>query len=451
MKVKSSKYSRNYAIFFIFLLLKLAGVNAQEAFEVRPSIKTIVIDAGHGGKDPGCHGASAQEKHVCLSMALMLGEMIQANYPDIKVIYTRNTDVFVELDERAHIANKNNADLFICIHANAATPSVAGVETYVLGLHKTEAQQQIAERENATIYLEEDKGAKYKDFDLTPDALIARQIQLSVFLNQSINYASKLQTQFKLLGRNDRGVKQAGFLVLYKTTMPSVLIETGFLTNLNEERFLSSIDNQKKMAYAMFTAFEEYRNDLEGINSKPITLEVAKTDQKIAEVKSVEVVKVEKKELSSEDAKTQKSKTNNPFQVDENLKKTSPPVAVDKKEVPIVIEKKETLQVAKQEVQIEEKKVVKEEIISKVIFRVQIETSTNALSLKDLQFKALEVYEYKQSGLFKYTVGVFENDFNTAVKYKNELTAKGFKGAFVVAFFNNERIVLEKAIKLAEK
>ena len=232
------------------------------------TIKTVVIDAGHGGKDPGCHGASAHEKNVCLSMALILGKQIKAKYPNIKVVYTRDKDVFVELDERARIANKANADLFICIHANSASPSANGTETFVLGLHKTDAQAKIADRENSTIYLEDDKGEKYKDFDMSPDAIIARQLQLSVFLDQSILFAGKLQAEFKGIGRYDRGVNQAGFLVLYKTTMPSVLIETGFLTNPDEEKFLADTTGQKKMAGAMFTAFEKYKNELEGVDEK---------------------------------------------------------------------------------------------------------------------------------------------------------------------------------------
>jgi N-acetylmuramoyl-L-alanine amidase len=232
------------------------------------TIKTIVIDAGHGGKDPGCHGSSAHEKNVCLAMALELGRKIKEAYPEIKVIFTRDKDVFVELDDRAKIANKANADLFICIHANSASPSAYGTETYVLGLHKTDAQAKIADRENSTIYLEADKGEKYKDFDMSPDAIIARQLQLSVFLDQSIIFADKLQDEFKAIGRYNRGVKQAGFLVLYKTTMPSVLIETGFLTNKDEEKFLADEEGQKKMAGAMFTAFEKYKAGLEGVDYK---------------------------------------------------------------------------------------------------------------------------------------------------------------------------------------
>ncbi len=254
----------------LLLLVIFGGRNSygQNTTTERPTIKTIVIDAGHGGKDPGCHGASANEKNVCLSIALKLGDQIKKKYPGIKVIYTRDKDVFVELDERANIANKAKADLFICIHANAASPAAYGAETYVLGLHRTESQQKVAERENSTIFLEDDKGEKYKDFDLSPDALIARQIQLSVFLDQSISFADKLQKEFTKLNRYNRGVKQAGFLVLYKTTMPSVLIETGFLTNPSEEKFLADTAGQKKMATSMFSAFESYKNELEGIDDK---------------------------------------------------------------------------------------------------------------------------------------------------------------------------------------
>ncbi|MEY3237869.1 MAG: hypothetical protein RI883_1970 [Bacteroidota bacterium] len=255
---------------FLLLLVIFGGRNSygQNNTAERPTIKTIVIDAGHGGKDPGCHGASANEKSVCLSIALKLGDQIKKKYPGIKVIYTRDKDVFVELDERANIANKAKADLFICIHANAASPAAYGAETYVLGLHRTESQQKVAERENSTIFLEDDKGEKYKDFDMSPDAIIARQIQLSVFLDQSISFADKLQKEFTKLNRYNRGVKQAGFLVLYKTTMPSVLIETGFLTNPAEEKFLGDTTGQKKMAASMFSAFESYKNELEGIDIK---------------------------------------------------------------------------------------------------------------------------------------------------------------------------------------
>ena len=242
-------------------LIFSVGLFAQGTDLVK-GIKTVVIDPGHGGKDPGCHGAKSNEKTVTLAIALKLGEFIAEKYPDINVIYTRKTDVFVELDERAQIANKANADLFICVHANAGPSKAYGAETYVLGLHRTEAQRKIAERENSAIEFEKDGGANYEK--LSADAIIARQLQLSVFLDHSINFATKIQEEFVKLGRSNRGVRQAGFLVLYKTTMPSVLIETGFLTNPDEENFLADPESQKKMATSLFSAFEQYKAEYEG-------------------------------------------------------------------------------------------------------------------------------------------------------------------------------------------
>ena len=264
-------------LFFLYLFLYSPYLFSQQ-------IKTVVIDAGHGGKDPGCHGNFAFEKEVCLSMALKLGELIKEKYPEIRIIYTRDKDVFVELIERANIANRAKADLFICIHANAGSEAAYGTETYVLGLHRTEAQQKVAERENSIIALEDDKGAKYNEIDLSTDAIIIRQLQLKVFLDHSILFAEKLQTEFKKFGRYDRGVKQAGFLVLYKTTMPSVLIETGFLTNPNEEKFLGNISGQKNMAELMFLAFEKYRKQIEGKSTIQDDIDITDSEKKKFEI-----------------------------------------------------------------------------------------------------------------------------------------------------------------------
>lgn len=258
---------RIFQINLVLLFLIFVKPTFSQLDSLITGVKTVVIDPGHGGKDPGCHGKNTHEKDVALSIGLALGKYIEETYPEIKVIYTRDKDVFVELDERAKIANRNNADLFICIHANAGPSAAYGAETYVLGLHRTESQRRIAERENSAIQFEENAEEKYKDFEMTPDAIIARTLQLSVYLNNSINLASKIQNQFKTLGRNDRGVKQAGFLVLYKTTMPAVLIETGFLTNAEEEKFLRSKEQQKKMANSIFKAFKSYKKEVELVDS----------------------------------------------------------------------------------------------------------------------------------------------------------------------------------------
>lgn len=224
-------------------------------------IKTVVIDAGHGGKDPGCHGKHSNEKTVTLAIALKLGAFIEENYPDIKVVYTRKTDVFVELNERAQIANRAGADLFICIHANAGPATAFGAETYVLGLHRTESQRTVMERENAVIEFE-DNPEQYED--LNEEMIMIYQLQQAVNLDHSINFAVKIQHEMEKLERHNRGVRQAGFLVLYKTTMPSVLIETGFLTNPEEENFLADEASQLKMATSLFTAFEAYKVEYEG-------------------------------------------------------------------------------------------------------------------------------------------------------------------------------------------
>ena len=316
-------------------------------------------------------------------MALKLGALIKERYPDIKIIYTRSTDVFVELAERANIANRNNADLFICIHANAGSTTAYGSETYVLGLHRTDAQQKVAERENASIALEDDKGAKYRSYDLTPDGIIALQFQLAVFHRQSILFAEMIQKEFKRIGRYDRGVKQAGFLVLYKTTMPSVLIETAFLPNPTEEKLIGSAEGQQKMAQSMFDAFVNYKNATEGK-----TVVGGTTVQNNIEPAPV---------------------LNNSAQPQETVKEQG------------------------------------------LIFKVQIETASKAISTKSSHFKGLEIFEYQDNSLYKYCAGYFPNNLQGAKNYKDELTKMGYSNAFVVAFLDGERISIEKALKLAEK
>ena len=357
------------------------------------SIETIVIDAGHGGKDPGCHGKFSKEKHVCLSMALKLGNLIKKNYPELKLIYTRDKDVFVELGERANIANKAKADLFICIHANAATPAAYGTETYVLGLHRSESQQKVASRENSIIELEEDGGAQYKNFDLSPDAIIAKRLQLSVFLDHAIMFAQYLQAEFKKMGRKDRGVKQAGFMVLYRTTMPSVLIETGFLTHPKEENFIGKEAGQNTMANAMFVAFENYKHSIEGTSPVAIASTVPPTN----------AIKEAKKPVTNKN-------TSFIEKVNEQENKTKD-----------------------------------------VQFRVQILSLNSKIPMDSPRLQGeKDTYVYEQGGLFKYCTKSFVEDINAASKYKTKMREKGFKGAFVVAFLNGERIGIEKGIKLVE-
>jgi len=232
-------------------------------------VDVIVIDAGHGGHDPGTLGKNLKEKDVALKIALKLGAYIEKNIPDVKVIYTRKTDRYLSLDERAEIANKNKADLFICIHANSLPGAPArGTETYVMGLHKDNSNFEVAKRENSVILMDENYEERYEGFDpKSPESYILFALNQSAYQESSLRFAAKIESQFKTrAGRPSRGVKQAGFMVLWKTTMPSVLIETGFLSNINEEKFLGSESGQDLIASGIYRAFKEYKAEIESIN-----------------------------------------------------------------------------------------------------------------------------------------------------------------------------------------
>ncbi|OZI06559.1 N-acetylmuramoyl-L-alanine amidase [Siphonobacter sp. BAB-5385] len=232
------------------------------------AIRTVVIDAGHGGKDPGAIGKNGtREKNVVLPIALAVGEKIKEHYPNVKVVFTRKTDVFVELHERGAVSNRNKADLFMSIHANALPATrrdFYGTETYVMGLHKSEANLAVAKRENAVIFQEKNYEKKYEGFDPnSPLGQIMLENYQNAYLANSVNFASKVERAFKRADRISRGVKQAGLLVLWTTATPSVLIETGYLSNPTEEAFLASDAGQDKLAEAIFRAFEQYKNEMD--------------------------------------------------------------------------------------------------------------------------------------------------------------------------------------------
>ena len=250
-----------------FLLMGFIHV----AFAQRKQTFTVVIDAGHGGKDPGALGSMSKEKDVALSVAKKLGEKINATHSDVKVIYTRSTDKFVALDERPRIANRANAQLFISLHCNALDrrkKSPQGVETYILGLHRSQDNLEVAKRENSVIVYEDNYETKYQGFNpKEPESYIIFEFMSNKFLEQSLNFASL--TQHELINgakRTNRNVRQAGFLVLRETGMPSVLIELGYISNREEERYMNSTQGQNTLSNSILKAFTKYKTEYDKRN-----------------------------------------------------------------------------------------------------------------------------------------------------------------------------------------
>lgn len=372
-------------------------------------ISTVVIDAGHGGKDTGALGSISKEKDLNLTVALLTGQYIKKNLPDVKVIYTRERDVFVTLNERAAIANRNNADVFISIHCNSAGKgsSAVGAETFVLGEHKNAANLEVAKKENSSILYEEDAKEQYGDFDLnSPEAYIALSLFQKEYLNQSLQLAANVQEQFtKRVGRKDRGVQQAGFLVLWRTAMPSILIELGFISNAAEERFLASEKGQEYMASAIFRAFRDFKAAYEGNNV-------------VAE------------------AKPQESKPEVKEEAPQPEVKPEPEVREEEAPKPEV-----NPEVTKPETRPE----------PAVCFKVQFATRDSDVPVTDKAFaKVKEVDRYYYNGAYRYTSGSFRTR-EEAANRQTEVRKLGFSDAFVVAFINGERATIKEAEAAAKK
>jgi N-acetylmuramoyl-L-alanine amidase len=253
------------------LLFLMSAFTAVDRRDLR--INTVVIDAGHGGKDSGTTGVLSKEKDVALKIALELGKTIQQYLKDVKVIYTRSTDKFIKLEERASMANKIGADLFISIHCNSLPANTSdskkqgiyGTETYIMGTHTSEANFEVAKRENAVILMEDGHKEVYEGFDPnSPESYILFSLYQSAYLENSLMLADKIEHQFKdRVRRKSRGVRQAGFWVLYRTSMPSVLVETGYLSNRKEERYLNDAYGQTLIASGLFRAFRDYKKEIE--------------------------------------------------------------------------------------------------------------------------------------------------------------------------------------------
>ena len=373
------KYFKHITIIVICLLSQISNTYADNIN--KQEIKTVVIDAGHGGKDGGCHGAHSHEKHIALKIALLLGGYIDKYIPEVNVIYTRKTDIFIELEERAAIANRNNADLFISIHCNAASPAAFGTETFVMGLHKTDGNLNVAKRENSVIELEDNYKERYNFDPNSPESYILLSLNQNAYLEQSTLFASLIQEQFeKRVGRFNRGVKQAGFWVLWRTTMPSVLIETGFLTNKSEEEFLASTQGQEYIASAIYRAFKDYKAKMES-NLSEIT-------QPKEEIEGNFPLKIEKP-------------------VEE---KTAPPVPPLNKEV-------------------KEASAVKQEVPN-LYFKIQLLVSKQLFNLSQGKYaKVGDIHFEKSNEYFRYLLGPF-TDYKTARAAQQKAWDNGFSDAF---------------------
>ncbi|MCC4213799.1 N-acetylmuramoyl-L-alanine amidase family protein [Leeuwenhoekiella parthenopeia] len=271
-------------VFIVFAYAKTSYANLKPV-DLKKFV--VVIDAGHGGHDPGKNTKSGiKEKDIALKIALLVGDKLKRDR-DIEVIYTRKTDVFIGLEERGHIANRAKADLFISIHCNAHNTQASGAESYVLGLHRNQTNLEVAKAENEVIFLEDNYKEKYAQYNLNaPESLIGLTLMQEEFLDQSIQLASYVQDNFReKLKRKDRSVKQAGFVVLHQTVMPSILIETGFITNTEEGRYLNSSKGQEEIAGSIADAVINYKDNVRANDFLPVQneLPVAQVEDVVVE------------------------------------------------------------------------------------------------------------------------------------------------------------------------
>lgn len=349
----------------------------------------VVIDAGHGGHDPGAIGKISKEKNINLNVALKVGNLIKNNCDDVKVIYTRSKDIFIPLGRRAEIANNAKADLFISIHTNALANNrtAKGASTWTLGLAKSDANLEVAKRENSVILYESDYQTRYAGFNPnSAESYIIFEFMQDKYMEQSVHLASLMQKQFRhTCKRLDRGVHQAGFLVLKASAMPSILIELGFISTPEEERYLNSETGATTMAKGIYHAFLNYKREHE-IRLTGVSKTVIPTEQKGQEIE----------------------------------KENDRPVTVQK--------------VAENATNDNE-----------ITFKIQILTSSKPLAKNDKRLKGLKgVDYYKEKDIYKYTYGA-SGDYNKVLRTKRTITAK-FKDAFIIAFRDGEKMNVNEAI-----
>jgi N-acetylmuramoyl-L-alanine amidase len=392
---------------FFLLCFILPFLNIVSFGQAKDRIAKVVIDAGHGGSMPGAVSRLCKEKDINLKVALRIGKLISENFEDVTVIYTRKSDETVEVYKRAEIANKQKADLFISIHCNSVDNKIAsGVETFVMGLGKTEESMAIAKKENADLLLEKDYKTNYSDFDPnSPEAYIVFSLYSSAYLNNSAILASKVQKHLiNNTKMKDRTVQQAGFWVLYRVAMPSILIELGFISNVEEEKYLIREDAQEVLAVSIYNAFVEYKNLNEG-TAKPL-LPVPNVKMNLA--------------------------------ADQNNSKETNTVTE------AITENADSLAVAPEQ----PAQPIQSTPISKEIrFRIQFFTSKDNLDTSQKKFSSLsDVKKYKENDIWKYTAGNLKT-LEEAQKMLIDVK-KQYPDAFIIAFNNDQKISISEAQKL---
>ena len=396
-----------YILICLWLLVSPSNVSSVWAKDF-----VVVIDAGHGGHDPGAIGKISKEKNINLKVALKLGNLIKQNCNDVKVVYTRSKDVFIPLDRRAEIANNAKADLFISIHTNALANNrnAKGDSTWKLGLEKSDANLEVAKRENSVILYEDDYKTRYAGFNPnSAESYIIFEFMQDKYMEQSVHLASLVQKQFRHhCKRVDRGVHQAGFLVLKASAMPSILVELGFISTPEEERYLNTEEGSSTLAKGIYRAFLSYKREheirLTGSSRTALPNDDEVTDTEVAQIDSTE----------SENKKPQ------------NIPRTDKLVTEAKTQRPIVVESTTN--------------------DSEITFKIQILTSSRPLSKNDKRLKGLkDVDYYKENGLYKYTYGA-SSDYNKVLRTRRNTVTPLFKDAFIIAFRNGEKMNINEAI-----
>ena len=369
----------------------------------------VVIDAGHGGHDPGAIGRISKEKNINLNVALKLGKQIQKNCPDVKVVYTRTRDVFIPLNRRAEIANDAKADLFISIHTNALANNrtAKGASTWTLGLAKSDANLEVAKRENSVILYESDYKTRYAGFNPnSAESYIIFEFMQDKYMSQSVHLASLVQKHFRNTCRRvDRGVHQAGFLVLKASAMPSILVELGFISNPEEERYLNSEAGSTTLANGIFRAFLSYKREHEiRMTGSSRTILPEETDAG-----------------NVEESDTTNEKTEESPEIPQKPAAATPNTTRTKQNAGKVTESQTDS--------------------GSPVFKIQILTSSRPIAANDKRLKGLKgVEHFQEGGLYKYTYGS-STDYNKVVRTKREITPK-FKDAFIIAFKNGKKITL---------